>query len=486
MNLLRSLLVLGACAGGIFLPAMMYSVHAGEECASLGDGCDNGAWDPMQKLDEIGTATGDQSVPSAKWPEKSRMVRWNKSAYGFEDYKNNFPENESMKILVSIEDVSDKDILLDVSESSIKHIEGSAVIPYTNFTSGAGILKPLPEIAKILGDAGISRNDSVVAYSECLSCGGGPFLATQVYWMMKLLGHENVKVLDGTAENWAAAGKPMSADARIRPVKDYTAEETADAAVTCEYVKSGQAQIVDARTSQEYESGNIPGSISMPYYSVLNDNRIKDASGLNEVFAGLNRDKPVVVYTNTGAKASVVWFALEMMGYDARLYSWRDWLENQPKFEMELAEVDVNPNPVRSNETATITASFREKQLKPKIDSSTGKEMTLKVMGCASCGFGSPQGFANLDHKSGAVQIGGNVSDTGAGAAGGSMRCTAIINGPNGSEVGKTSLLHTLGNTYMGIWKASVVPGDYSMSISVSASGDAEVFEDVQKIEVTG
>jgi thiosulfate/3-mercaptopyruvate sulfurtransferase len=28
-------------------------------------------------------------------------------------------------------------------------------------------------------------------------------------------------------------------------------------------------------------------------------------------------------------KASVVWFALEMMGYDARLYSYQDWAANQ-------------------------------------------------------------------------------------------------------------------------------------------------------------
>jgi len=347
MSLLKSLLILGACAGGIVLIAMTYSVHAGEECASLGGGCDNGAWDPMQKLDEIGTGAGDQTETSAKWPEKSRMVRWNKSAYGFEDDKTNVPEEgvqeenqplengnlqksgESSNILASIEDISNNDILLDVSESSSTHIEGSAVIPYMNFTLGSGVLKPLSEMARILGDAGISRDDSVIIYGECLPCGGGPSIATYVYWMMKLLGHENVKVLDGTAEDWAAAGKPISADATIRPVKDYMPGETADVTATYEYVRSGQAQIVDARTSQEYESGNIPGSISMPYDSVLNDKRIKAESDLNEVFAGLSKDRPVVVYTNTGVKATVVWFALEMMGYDAKLYTWQDWLTNQ-------------------------------------------------------------------------------------------------------------------------------------------------------------
>jgi len=44
----------------------------------------------------------------------------------------------------------------------------------------------------------------------------------------------------------------------------------------------------------------------------------------------LDKNRPVVVFTNTGMKASVVWFALKMMGYDARLYRYQDWMANQP------------------------------------------------------------------------------------------------------------------------------------------------------------
>ena len=43
----------------------------------------------------------------------------------------------------------------------------------------------------------------------------------------------------------------------------------------------------------------------------------------------LEKDKPVVVFTNTGMKGSVAWFALKMMDYDARLYSYKDWMANQ-------------------------------------------------------------------------------------------------------------------------------------------------------------
>jgi thiosulfate/3-mercaptopyruvate sulfurtransferase len=35
------------------------------------------------------------------------------------------------------------------------------------------------------------------------------------------------------------------------------------------------------------------------------------------------------VYTNTGLKGSVVWFALTLQGYDAKLYSYENYIYNQ-------------------------------------------------------------------------------------------------------------------------------------------------------------
>ena len=57
--------------------------------------------------------------------------------------------------------------------------------------------------------------------------------------------------------------------------------------------------------------------------------KLEDETKLEKVFAILNKNQPVVVYTNTGVKGSVVWFALELLGYDAKLYSYENWLNNQ-------------------------------------------------------------------------------------------------------------------------------------------------------------
>jgi thiosulfate/3-mercaptopyruvate sulfurtransferase len=50
---------------------------------------------------------------------------------------------------------------------------------------------------------------------------------------------------------------------------------------------------------------------------------------LDERFFILNKEQPVVAFTNTGFKGSVLWLALEIMGYDGRLYSYQNWIANQ-------------------------------------------------------------------------------------------------------------------------------------------------------------
>jgi thiosulfate/3-mercaptopyruvate sulfurtransferase len=359
------ILICGICAA--FLAVIVLSsenAHAGPECASLGASCDDGSgWDGSKKLDEIGDPNaGKVQTTDTKWPEKSRTTRWTQPAYGFGDENGTSTDNttadgkvatkatknattatakaavakttversENDKLmLLPIAEVSESDVLLDVSENSTTHIPGSVVIPYMQFDEEAGILKETSEICKILGDNGISNDDSVVIYGECLPCGGGPFLSAYVYSMLKGLGHEKVKILDGTAEDWAASGRATSDEAKIRSGTVYTPKKGTQFNATYEYVSSGKAQIVDARTLKEYASGTIPGSISIPYTSVLDGKKLKDDASLDRVFAILNKDKPVVVFTSTGMKASVLWFALEMRGYDAKTYTYRDWTEHQ-------------------------------------------------------------------------------------------------------------------------------------------------------------
>ncbi len=322
--------------------ALSQSAYAGE-CASLGGACDDGGWDPIAKLDEIGTGNyDDQPQVSPKWPEKSREVRWNMSSTdgqekeaaasdpekpivdtGTEQVLNRFHE-----IMVEIDEVSSSDVLLDVSESATEHISGSLAIPYEDFMEDQKP-KSVEKITEILGQAGITENDSLVLYGECLPCGGGPSASAYVYWIMKSLGHEKVRVLNGYVRNWKEKGLPVSSSAIVRPAAKYIPQFTDNLIADYEYVKSGQPQLVDARTVQEFGSGSIPGAISIPYESVLDGDMMKSPSDLETAFSILDKERPVVAFTNTGFKGSVVRLALEIMGYDARLYSYNIWLDNQ-------------------------------------------------------------------------------------------------------------------------------------------------------------
>ncbi len=392
----------------------------------------------------------------------------------------------SAEMLVTPSSVSSSDVVLDISPSATRYIDGAVNINYEDFLGEGGQFKSVSDVARMLADTGISRNDSIVVTGECLPCGGGPSPAIFTYWLLKYLGHEKVRVLDGSIEDWVAAGLNISDKPASRPKTNYTPSLRPELLATYDFVVNGGAQVVDARPARDFDVGSIPNAINIPYETVLENERIKQEEELKKVFIDLRKDLPTVVYTNVGVEASLVWFALTLSGYDARLYSWRDWLENQPKFNFELASIVSEPNPVRSGEATTITASFQEKQTDATRNSSVG-EIKLTVKGCATCGFGSPQGFANLDRKNGFVQVGSNsgAPSVASDVAEVSLRCSAVINGPDASEVERINLRQASGDKYVAIWNANVPPGVYRVSMVASASGNSEVFTNVLEIEVT-
>jgi thiosulfate/3-mercaptopyruvate sulfurtransferase len=407
-------------------------------------------------------------------------------------------------VFVSPADLSPDDIVLDISPDATRFIEGAVNINYESFMENGGQLKSTRDMAAMLGDAGLSSNDSLAVAGECLPCGGGPSPAFFSYWLLKYLGHERVRILQGHPDDWAAAGLNLSNRSAAREKMEYITHIAAKLLSTYEFVVTGGAQVVDARLGRDYAIGSIPGAVNIPYEAVLSNESLRPEADLEKVFAELDKDRPVVVYTNLGVEASIVWLALQNCGYDARLYSWRDWLENQPKFNYELTKAEASPNPVRSGRTTTISVSFRELKTGAKSSSSdlssssslnsSNGEAKLTVKGCATCGFGSPQGFANLDRKDGYVQIGstGQAST----AAGGNdtvvqkvdstLRCSAIINAADGTEVTRMSMLQTSAGKYMGIWSANVDPGTYNVSIAATVSGNAQTFVNVLQIKVTG
>jgi thiosulfate/3-mercaptopyruvate sulfurtransferase len=369
------LLCFGACL--FVLVALMHGAQA-SECGELahfiGKNCTTGsadAWDPMAELENMGTSNADQSSQQTQtnWAKVSRQYRWNQPVNAFNNSSLNnkdttsppasrataasvaTPETKPVtqavsepakyveptrsrnfyQMAASLSDVSAFDIILDVSSGATQYIPGSIHIDYQNFQTN-GSLKQPSELAKVLGAAGISRNSSVLIYGDC-KCGLGPSVATYAYWIMRYLGHDpkKVAILDGRVEDWVAANhsaanriKNMSQTVYsidLRPEFLATFDETDKA-------MSNQVKVIDARMPQDFGSESILGSTNLPFNQLMSNWRIKDEAALQKMFQGIPKNKPVIVYSNEGVEGSFAWFALEMMGYQAKLYTWKDWTEH--------------------------------------------------------------------------------------------------------------------------------------------------------------
>jgi thiosulfate/3-mercaptopyruvate sulfurtransferase len=394
-------------------------------------------------------------------------------------------------VLVPLESANNSGIILDISPNSTEYIPGAINIPYTEFLGSGGVLKPVSEMAAVLGEAGISEDDSVLIYGECQPCGGGPSAATYVYWIMLYLGHENVKLLDGGIDDWVAALRPTVTQPASLPSHTYTPSIKADLLATYEFVHSGTPQIIDARTAMEYKAGSIPGSVNIPYDQVLDEKRIKDKEDLADLFSSMDKNRSVVVYTNTGVKASMIWLALTLLDYDARIYSWQDWQANSPKLDIALQKAYAGPNPAKIGDVVQITALFEGKNISsaslPKNVNQSGNETILTIKGCATCGFGSPQGYADLSSTGGVVKI-GSSSQTQKSAAEKGFTVSAQVLSPSGDTVSRVVMkrIKSDGDEFAGIWNANVAAGLYTVDIVATLGEITKPFPDAMQIEVVG
>jgi len=234
------------------------------------------------------------------------------------------------QIIKPLQSVSSSDLVLDVSNGndySRSHIKGALLVPSRSFINDDGTVKSVPELTKILSNAGISRNDSVVVYSNNLG------EAAFAFSILRYLGQDNMKVLDGGLDDWTAAGLPSEASQNIKPAAEYTPNPKYEILADYDYVRNGSAQVIDARSFTEFSKGRIPGATSLDPAKVLLSDKVKNGNDLANMFSVLNKDKPVVVYSGDYYQASILSYALQLMGYNASIYTWQDWAAHQPASE---------------------------------------------------------------------------------------------------------------------------------------------------------
>ncbi|QTN34493.1 3-mercaptopyruvate sulfurtransferase [Cognatishimia activa] len=231
------------------------------------------------------------------------------------------------------------------TEFDASHIPGARFFDIEDISDHRSNLPHMvPPVEKFLSrirELGVGDGHQIVVYD-----GAGLFSAARVWWLFKLMGHDNIAVLDGGLPKWTAEGRPVSneppvirdrhmfARPRYEMVKDVT--EVSRASKLMDYV------IIDARAADRFKgeaaeprpgmrAGHIPNSRNVPFSTLLNaDKTMKDPEVLKEIFeaAGVDLAKPAITSCGSGVTAAVLCLAMERFGKtDHSLYdgSWTEW-----------------------------------------------------------------------------------------------------------------------------------------------------------------
>ena len=192
------------------------------------------------------------------------------------------------------------------------------------------------EIFNILG---IKEDTEVLVYGFTMPNQGFGDEARVVY-TFNYVGFDNVKIIDGGFDKVEQLGlnknyNPENDRINVSSVVREEAQDNKTAIFTDELlslVNSADVQIIDTRLEAEYngrviygenKAGHIPGSISVPFNSLVDeDGFIKSREALEEYFVskGLDKNKLQITYCTTGVRASYVAVILEELGYKVRNY----------------------------------------------------------------------------------------------------------------------------------------------------------------------
>ncbi len=215
--------------------------------------------------------------------------------------------------------------------------------PVTNLT-GRHPLADVDELSSTFGRLGIDRRTPVVVYDADSGA-----LAARCWWLLRWLGHERVRLLDGGLAAWQAAGLPVDAgtvtaeprhfDARPRPGLLFELQELLDNGASAEGL-----YLIDARDAARFRgdiepidpvAGHIPGAINLPYTAALHeDGTWRSDQEIRAIWAdvlGGDRDTATAAMCGSGVTAChLIVSALLAGNSEPRVYigSWSEWIRD--------------------------------------------------------------------------------------------------------------------------------------------------------------
>ncbi len=191
---------------------------------------------------------------------------------------------------------------------------------------------------------GIGNGSRVIIYDTV-----GLFSAARVWWMFRIMGHNDVAIVNGGLPKWIAADLPLEDGparqprechftARFQPSRVKSIDDMLKAVQN-----ANSPQIVDARAAArfagtspepraELKSGHIPGSFNLPYSNLLEDDgTLKSPEAIRQAFvaAGVDPGKPIITTCGSGVTAAILVLGLELIGKTKSVAlfdgSWAQW-----------------------------------------------------------------------------------------------------------------------------------------------------------------
>lgn len=191
---------------------------------------------------------------------------------------------------------------------------------------------------------GISKSSEIVVFDN-----RGIYYSARAWWLFKVMGHQNVSVLNGGLPAWISRGYETCAKYRIaNKLGDFEAKLQEQFLINYKDVLNNtvkeQFTLVDARSAGRFagvepeprkylKSGHVPNSINLPYEDLLLDGKFKSKQELIKIFEEKRMENETLVFScGSGVTACIVMLASHIAGYSSKkLYdgSWSEWAELQ-------------------------------------------------------------------------------------------------------------------------------------------------------------
>jgi len=242
--------------------------------------------------------------------------------------------------------------LRPAEDFALGHIEGSKHLDLYGISLSDSSEAPLKAFLAIFrtlfGTRGVSQDTPVVIYDHETG-----ERAARAVWLLAVLGHPNVRILDGGTQAWTAARNRLvrltDAPAPVDPAKAPPTPPPFKGTMNLELlatrfdvqraIDDDQSVIVDVRRESEYRGtekrarrvGTIPGAVHLFWREHLDElGALRPAREIRDLYAskGVTPDKTIIAVCHGGYRSANTFLALTSLGYPrVRNYvaSWGEW-----------------------------------------------------------------------------------------------------------------------------------------------------------------